>query len=89
MIMSGGVQVPQYELWFLRLIQKLLENDQSTLKLLKGNPFSDGRPTFIRALFYHYRYTDRNERKQTGDWWVRRLVGVYLPPASLSHLRKL
>jgi len=89
MVMSGGVQVPQYELWFLRLIQKLLENDQSTLKLLKGNPFGDGRPTFIRALFYHYRYTDRSERKQTGDWWVRRLVGVYLPPASLSHLRKL
>ena len=88
-VTSYGVHVPQYELWFLRLIQKLLENDQSALRLLKGNPFSSGRPTFIRALFYHYRYTDWSERKQTGDWWVRRLVGVYLPPASLAQLRKL
>ncbi|HKE30830.1 MAG TPA: lipase maturation factor family protein, partial [Candidatus Angelobacter sp.] len=89
MVTGRGVHVPQYELWFLRLIQKLLENDQSTLKLLKGNPFSSGPPKFIRALFYHYRYTDWSERKQSGDWWVRRLVGVYLPPASLAQLRKL
>ena len=88
-VTSHGVHVPQYELWFLRLIQKLLENDQSALRLLKGNPFNSGRPTFIRALFYHYRYTDWGERKRTGNWWVRRLVGVYLPPASLAHLRKL
>ncbi len=92
------IQVSGYEIWFLRLIQKLLENDAQTLKLFRHNPFESKRPTFIRAGFYLYRYRDwdkRNDyryrdwdkRNETGTWWVRRLVDIYLPPVSLSALR--
>lgn len=85
-IITGyGIHTPSYELWFLRLIQKLLENDKSALKLLQGNPFSTSAPTFVRALFYRYRYTNSSERRQTGHWWARQLIGLYLPPASLRN----
>jgi len=85
---SQGIYTPGYELWFMRLIQRLLENDRETLKLLRGNPFRDSPPKLIRALFYHYRYTDWRERRQTGAWWTRHLIGVYLPPVSLDDLRR-
>jgi hypothetical protein len=66
--------------WFLALIGKLLEGDAATLRLLRTNPFPDEPPAWIRARFYHYRYTTRTERRATGDWWARELVGDYLRP---------
>jgi hypothetical protein len=82
-----GIQVPGYEIWFLRFLQKLLEGDTSTSRLLRHNPFRNSRPTFVRALFYLYRYTDMTEKQRTGAWWTRRLIDVYLPPVSLNDLR--
>jgi len=84
---ARGVLVPGYERWFLRFIEKLLKNDTPTLKLIKHNPFGNARPTFIRVLFYHYRYTNSGEKRQTGAWWVRTLVGTYLDPVSLADFR--
>jgi hypothetical protein len=84
-----GIVTSGYEIWFLKLIQKLLEDDHATLKLLRDNPFENGRPTFVRALFYFYRYTNGREKNQTGAWWTRRLVDVYLTPVSLADLRRL
>ena len=75
-----------YERWFLQLIEKLLEGDAATLSLLRRHPFPNKRPTFIRALFYLYRYTNWRERSETGAWWTRSLVDVYLPPISLKDL---
>jgi lipase maturation factor len=84
MPMRTGVFVPGYEVWFVRLLQKLLESDQATLKLLKHNPFKTQPPKFIHALFYEYRYTDWREKKQTGAWWSRRLIGEYFPAVSMA-----
>ena len=70
--------------WFGRLIEKLLQNDPPTLKLIRHNPFPDTPPRFIRARTYLYRITTPEERKETGDWWHRELVGEYLPPSSLK-----
>jgi len=69
--------------WFGRLIEKLLQNDAPTLKLIRYNPFPDNPPRFIRARTYLYRYTTPAERKETGDWWHRELAGEYLPASSL------
>jgi Lipase maturation factor len=88
MVTDGGI-VTSYEPWFLRLIKKLLENDSATGRLLKTNPFVEDPPKFVRALFYQYRYTSWREKRASGDWWRRELVGVYLPPVSLAHLRQL
>ena len=86
---GSGILVPGYKLWFFKLLEKLLANEPRVEKLLARNPFPQQPPRFIRALFYHYRYTTWSERKQTGAWWVRRLVDVYLPPLSLRELQQL
>ena len=86
-VTSRGIQMSGYDVWFLRLIQRLLEGDEATLKLLRHNPFKNGSPRFIRALFYLYRYTNWREKRETGAWWTRRLIDVYLPPVSLADLR--
>jgi hypothetical protein len=72
----------------VRLIQKLLENDSTTLKLLRRNPFQQEPPTFVRALFYLYRYTNSREKQETGAWWKRELIDVYLPPMSLADFQR-
>jgi hypothetical protein len=87
-VSESGVYVRGYELWFMRLLRKLLENDPVTVSLFRKNPFPDAPPRFIRALFYQYRYTTRQEKKETGAWWQRRLIGIYLPPISLAQLRR-
>jgi hypothetical protein len=68
--------------WFVPFVRKLLENDPATLRLLARNPFPDEPPTFVRARLYRYRFTTRQERRETGAWWHRTLVGELLPPVA-------
>jgi hypothetical protein len=75
---------PAYaDAWFGPLLQKLLEGDRPTLRLLRRDPFPDAPPAVIRARYYRYRFTTRAERRETGAWWNRVLVGEYAPPVSL------
>jgi hypothetical protein len=37
----------------------------------------------VRALFYDYTYTG-TEEKAKGQWWKRRLLGVYFPVVQLA-----
>jgi hypothetical protein len=77
--MGGPYSYP----WFIVLIVRLLEGDVPTLKLLRRNPFPDGPPRYVRALLYRYRFTSPKERRETGAWWNRTLVGLYLPAMRL------
>jgi hypothetical protein len=86
-VTRSGIVTRGYELWFQRFVQKLLEGDRQTLALLRHNPFPDRPPTFIRARFYRYRYTDRRERRKTGAWWTRTWIDEYLPPVSLADVK--
>jgi hypothetical protein len=70
--------------WFVPFVRKLLEGDDDTLRLLRSNPFPDAPPKFVRARLYRYRFTTRAERRSTGAWWHRSLVGEYLPPLALN-----
>jgi hypothetical protein len=78
--MSGPLDHP----WFLVFLIRLLENDPATLRLLRFNPFPNRPPAQVRARLYLYRYSDRPERRQTGAWWARTLVGEYVPPLALK-----
>jgi hypothetical protein len=69
--------------WFAPFIVKLLKGDRDTLGLLRFNPFPDSAPTFVRARLYQYRFTTREERRSTGAWWHRTLIGDYVPPVGL------
>ncbi len=75
---------PRYtEEWFPPFLQKLLEGDPAVLRLLRRNPFPDAPPVSVRARFYRYRLSTWRERRETGVWWVRELVGDYVPPVVL------
>jgi hypothetical protein len=64
-----------------------LQGDPATLKLLGKNPFPE-KPKLIRARLYRYRFATPQERRDTGQWWVRSPAGEYLPPVSLGPGRQ-
>ena len=88
-VTSNGIRVRGYDLWFMRFIRKLLSSDREILRLMRKNPFPHQPPAHIRALFYQYRYTTAQEKRDTGAWWSRKLLGTYLPPMSLGTLSRL
>jgi hypothetical protein len=72
---------PAYgERWFAAFLQRLLEADSATLRLLRHDPFDGRPPTFVRAVLYHYRFTTRPERRATGAWWHRDWAGELVSP---------
>ncbi|MFD7874917.1 lipase maturation factor family protein [Streptomyces sp. NPDC059766] len=71
--------------WFGALVERLLENDRDTLKLLRRSPFPpDEPPHFVRARLFRYRYTTWRELRETGACWERVYVREYLPPTRLA-----
>ncbi|RPF26536.1 lipase maturation factor family protein [Georgenia muralis] len=80
---------PSQHVWFTRFLQRLLEADPATLRLLAVDPFDGGRPTWVRARVFRYRYSTWAELRRTRQWWVRREVGVLVAPATLADLRRL
>jgi len=89
MVTGDRILVPGYDLWFLRFIRRLLENDHETLKLLRRNPFASESPPFIRASFYRYEYTTWKEHRASGAWWKRKRLDDYLPALSRAHADSL
>jgi Lipase maturation factor len=75
---------PQRLPWFSRFLVRLLENEPSVTALLESNPFPGKPPTYVRAQFYDYTYADRAEHA-AGQWWDRRLLGLYFPEARLNR----
>jgi hypothetical protein len=69
----------RHNAWFFEFLSRLLEGSPSVLDLLESNPFPDRPPRYVRALRYEYRFTDPAERRQTGRWWKRELLGRYCP----------
>lgn len=68
--------------WFSHLVYRLLEGSSDVLQLLKDNPFPQTPPKFVRALLYQYHFTRDRKLKETGEWWERKYIGVYLPPVN-------
>ncbi|WP_351227330.1 lipase maturation factor family protein [Streptomyces sp. NPDC002133] len=70
--------------WFGAFVERLLDNDRDTLRLLRSNPFPDAPPVFVRARLYHYEFTSWRQLRATGAWWQRRYLRDFLPPSRLS-----
>jgi hypothetical protein len=80
----AAMSTPNQHDWFPALLVKLLQGDRETLGLLRTNPFPDRPPSYIRAQYYEYHFTTPEERRQTGRWWRRTLIGSYYPAVSLK-----
>jgi hypothetical protein len=76
---------PAMHAWFPVLLRRLLAADRAALRLLRRDPFDGTPPAYVRARLYRYRYTSWAERRRTGAWWDRRLIGEYAPPVSLPE----
>ena len=66
--------------WFRRLLDKILDGDPGIRKLLGHDPFDGQPPVLIRVKIYEYRYATATERRETGQWWWRKELGVLVPP---------
>lgn len=77
--------------WVLQFVRRVLEGSPPVLDLLAQNEARAPRPRFVRILLYDYRFTSRDERRETGHWWKRQLIRVAsspmtLPPADSASL---
>ena len=59
--------------------ERLLANDSDVLSLFRGNPFPQAPPRFVRAVLWQYWFTSIAQKRQTGNWWRRSLLGQYAP----------
>lgn len=74
-----------HEEWFYAFLAKLLEADRQVLRLLRHDPFDGGRPRWVRARSYLYRFATRAEFRDTGERWVRTPLYEAIPPLSLRR----
>jgi hypothetical protein len=59
--------------------ERLLENDPDVLALFKANPFAQAPPRYVKAVLWQYWFTSMEEKRRTGNWWRRNLIGLYAP----------
>jgi hypothetical protein len=64
--------------------ERLLANSRDVLQLFAGNPFSQAPPKLVRAVVWEYWFTSLEEKRATGMWWRRKLLGLYAPSVTLQ-----
>ena len=62
-----------------RTEERLLEGSRDVLGLFAGHPFPQAPPRYVRAVLWQYWFTTPQEKRQTGAWWRRELLGTYAP----------
>jgi predicted DCC family thiol-disulfide oxidoreductase YuxK len=83
----AALESPRENPWFVALIVRLLQGSHDVNRLFANNPFPDKPPSYVRAMFYRYRFTTVSELRQTGGWWKRQELREYLPTISVDQLR--
>jgi hypothetical protein len=69
---------PEYSI-VPRTEESLLTNERNVLQLFAGNPFAGTPPRYVRAVLWQYWFTSMAEKRATGHWWRRQLLGTYAP----------
>jgi hypothetical protein len=64
--------------------ERLLVDSPAVLSLFRGNPFPGAPPRYVRAVLWQYWFTSADEKRRTGNWWRRELVGLYAPEITLT-----
>ena len=59
--------------------ERLLAGAPDVLALFAGNPFPQSPPKQMRAVIWQYWFTSLAEKRATGAWWWRQLIGLYAP----------
>ncbi len=64
--------------------ERLLANDPDVLALFRNNPFAQSPPRRVRAVLWRYWFTSIDEKRRSGNWWRRELMGLYAPEITLT-----
>ncbi len=59
--------------------ERLLEGDREVLHLFRGDPFVGRPPRYVRAVIYQYWFSTPEQKRRTGAWWRREMLGTYAP----------
>jgi len=59
--------------------ERLLAGAPDVLALFAGSPFPQAPPKQVRAMLWQYWFTSLAEKRATGMWWRRNLLGLYGP----------
>ncbi|HKF47252.1 MAG TPA: lipase maturation factor family protein [Terracidiphilus sp.] len=59
--------------------EKLLMNDRAVIGLFRSDPFGASPPRYVRAVLWQYWMTSMDEKRRTGNWWRRTMLGLYAP----------
>jgi hypothetical protein len=59
--------------------ERLLQGDPDVLALFRANPFPQAPPRYVKAVLWQYWFTSMEEKRQTGNWWRREMLGLYAP----------
>ncbi len=59
--------------------ERLLSGSHDVVRLFAANPFPDAPPKQVRAVLWQYWFTSLAEKRRTGMWWRRKLMGLYAP----------
>jgi hypothetical protein len=65
--------------WVLRLVDRMIAGEATVTRLLGPNPL-EGRPRYVRLVYYQYHFTSFSERAKTGAWWKREFVAYLTDP---------
>ena len=65
--------------WVVRAEMRLLEGKPEVLRLFADDPFHGKPPKLVRAVKWQYWFTTPAEKRRTGAWWRRELLGLYAP----------
>jgi lipase maturation factor 1 len=64
--------------------ERLLVSSPAVLSLFRDNPFKDAPPRYVRAMLWQYWFSTEEEKRRTGNWWRRELLGLYAPELTLT-----
>jgi hypothetical protein len=76
------------ERWVYRVLLGLKENEEGTLSLFDGNPFSTYPPAVVRARIIRFRFTSLKTFLQSGKYWETEDLGLFCPPVERVPIRK-
>lgn len=70
-------QVPELTGWFDLFLERLRQGSPRVLALMAYNPFPDRPPRYLRVQVFRYKFTTAKERRESGNWWKYRYLGLY------------
>jgi hypothetical protein len=65
--------------WVVNAEVRLAEGSPDVLALFRRDPFAGAPPKAVRTVLWQYWFTSRAERRATGMWWRREMLGTFAP----------